>query len=283
MGRVDLHLHTTHSDGQHRPSEVVRLASDAGLKLIAVTDHDTVGGIAESATAAARYGIGFIPGIEISTAHAQEQHMLGYYIDPGAPVLREICLHFMQLRDERIGNTIEYLHRCGIMITRADVQAEAPGTYLGRPHIAAAMVRAGYAADINEAFKKYLATDAYRKTPRPKPTAVESIEAIRAAGGTAALAHPDSLHLEAGALSRHVGELKSFGLAGLECCYGTYSRAQTALYVEIAKQHDLIVTGGSDFHGLAIKPDVMIGSGRNHLLDYNDLSVAEALKAAADA
>jgi predicted metal-dependent phosphoesterase TrpH len=283
MGRVDLHLHTTHSDGQHRPSEVVRLASDAGLKLIAVTDHDTIGGLTEAAASAIDRNIAFIPGIEITTANEKEQHILGYYIDPAAEKLNEMCKWFMQMRNERIERTISFLRSSGVMITRADVEAEAPGAYLGRPHIAAAMVTAGYVRTRQEAFEKYLSTDEYRKIPRPKPSAAESIDAIRAAGGVAVLAHPGTLELSGEAMDARIEALKALGLGGIECHYGVYDRMKTDLYLDLAERHGLIATGGSDFHGAVVKPYVLIGSGKDHLLDYDDLSVAERLRTAAAA
>jgi len=281
MAIVDLHLHTNRSDGACSPSAVMRLASIAGLRLCSVTDHDTTDGLEESRGAADALGIAFIPGIEISTQAAREQHILGYFIDKDAPEMRKMCERLMALRDERTGRTLAFLNRQGVRLTREEVAAETPGSYLGRPHIAAAMVRAGYASAIDDAFRRYLASEAYFKISRPKPSAEEAIAAIRAAGGAAVLAHPDSLRMDGQTLDSHIASLCAMGLAGIECYYGTYDASARGGYLRLAEKYDLVVTGGSDFHGEAVKPGIRIGTGKDGLLDFDDLGVCERLKAVA--
>ncbi|MDR3363803.1 MAG: PHP domain-containing protein [Clostridiales Family XIII bacterium] len=278
---MDLHLHTNRSDGACSPSDVMRLAFGSGLRLCSVTDHDTTDGIDESRSAADALGIAFIPGIEISTQAEHEQHILGYFIDRDDPEMKKMCERLMALRNERIDRTLAFLNCQGVRLTREEVAAQAPGPYLGRPHIAAAMVRAGYVPATRDAFQRYLASEAYFKTPRPKPGAEEAIMAIRAAGGAAVLAHPDSLRMDGRALDRHIASLRAMGLAGIECYYGTYDASARAGYLRLAEKHDLVVTGGSDFHGEAVKPGIRIGTGKDGLLDFDDLGVCERLKAVA--
>jgi predicted metal-dependent phosphoesterase TrpH len=254
------------------------LARAAGLSIVSVTDHDSVAGLSEARAQAAKLGLTFVPGIEISTQARYEQHILGYCIDENAPDLIDFCDRVMAMRMEREERTLHYLKGKGVLIDKADVRRIAPGTYVGRPHIAAAMVEAGYAEDIRDAFIRYLSTDDYRKIKRPKPAAKEGVEAIVRAGGVAVLAHPHSLHLEHAELDEAVHALKDMGLGGLECYYGTYSPEQSAEYRSLAEKYDLVVTGGSDFHGKSVKPDVEIGTGKDGLLNYNDLEIVDKLQ-----
>jgi predicted metal-dependent phosphoesterase TrpH len=255
----------------------MRLASEAGLRLVSITDHDSADGIEEGREAAARAGMDFIPGIEITTESKHEQHILGYLIDIESPDFRRLRDALMEMRNERILNILAYLRGRGVRLSQGEIGLR--GAYVGRPHIAAAMVRAGYADSVSDAFRRYLTGTEFQKANRPKPAARESIDAIRSAGGVAVLAHPHSLRLDGEALDEAIRELKTLGLSGLECHYGTYGSDRVAEYRLLARKHGLAVTGGSDFHGPSVKPDIKIGSGRDNLLDYNDLSVAEALRA----
>jgi predicted metal-dependent phosphoesterase TrpH len=281
MGCVDLHLHTDRSDGEYAPAQVIRLAAEAGVRLVSVTDHDSTDGIEEGRAAAAKAGVEFIPGIEITSESEREQHILGYLIDIDAPDFRRMCGVLMEMRNERIERVFAYLRGRGVCLSRDEVAAGACGGYIGRPHIAAAMARAGYADSVEDAFARYLTGPEFRKTNRPKPAARESIEAIRSAGGVAVLAHPHSLRSDGDELDKAIGRLKTLGLGGLECYYGTYGQDRSEAYRRLAEKYGLVITGGSDFHGPNVKPDIKIGSGRDHLLDFNDMGVAERLRAAA--
>jgi predicted metal-dependent phosphoesterase TrpH len=277
MSSVDLHLHTNKSDGEYSPAGVMRLAAEAGLLVVSVTDHDTVSGVGEAVREADLLGIECISGIEISTKSGHEQHILGYQIDIENPGLKKMCAYFMELREERAEQIIRYLHGHGVNISAEDIAKHAPGEYIGRPHIAAAMVDAGYASSINDAFTRYLGEGDFLSLKRPKPTAEESIAAIRDAGGVAVLAHPHSLRLTGKALDEKVSNLTNIGIGGIECFYGTYRAEQCAEYLKIAAKYGLIPTGGSDFHGERVKPDIKIGTGADYLLDYNDISIAKRL------
>ncbi|MDR1495767.1 MAG: PHP domain-containing protein [Clostridiales Family XIII bacterium] len=293
MAIVDLHLHSNKSDGEYAPSRVVRLAAEAGLRVMALTDHDTTDGIDEAFSEAAavnaecacdktRLSKPFLclPGIEITTAHAHEQHILGYFIDHKAKPFRDFTERLMTLRGERTDNILEYLNRKGVRINYGEVKKFSNSSYIGRPQIAGAMARMGKVASIKDAFLKYLTGDEFRKVPKPKPTAEESIAQIRAVGGVAVLAHPDSLRLNDADLEASLKILKGQGLRGLECHYGIYDRERTRAYARLAEKLGLIVTGGSDFHGPRVKPGVLIATGKDGMLNFNDTDVTKRLKAA---
>jgi len=219
-----------------------------------------------------------IPGIEMTTEHAHEQHILGYLIDCEDADLKRFIARLMEMRRERADNILAYLKKRGVPLRYEQTERLTASYYIGRPQIAAAMVAAGYVSNIREAFGRYLSGEEFRRIPRPKPTAAEAISAIKAAGGVAVLAHPDSLRLDDDALSESIGELKEQGLAGIECHYGVYSREQTEAYSAIAARHGLIVTGGSDFHGSRVKPDVLIGTGKDGMLDFDDLDIVRRFR-----
>jgi predicted metal-dependent phosphoesterase TrpH len=266
---------------------------------MALTDHDSTDGIDDALDAAARTSreraamtppdaFTCLPGIEITTEYSREQHILGYGIDHrSAPFLR-LIERLRAFRRERTDNILSYLRQLGLPVRYEDIgqlsdlsesgQAGRDDVYTGRPQIAAAMVRMGYVSTIKEAFARYLSGEEYRRrVPRPKPTAEESIAGIRDAGGVAVLAHPFSTGLRGDELAAHVGELMRLGLRGLECHYGVYDKAQTGECLGIANSLGLIVTGGSDFHGPVVKPGVEIATGKSHMLDFNDTSLAELL------
>lgn len=282
MGQVDLHLHTYFSDGECSPSAVVRMAADCGLKLIALTDHETVGGLAEASSAAQAAQIAFIPGIEINTASDHEQHILGYFIDPENPAILEACAHYRVLRRERVDHILHYLSGLGVSLTWQQVERQSGSGHAGRLHIAAALVAAGCAGSIEEGFRRYLTGASYRRIPRPRPSAEAGIAAIRAAGGCAVLAHPHSLRLSVSELGETLAALKAMGLVGLECHYNCYEPEMVDAYVQLAKKHGLIITGGSDFHGPTAKPGVEVGSGKGGALQFDDLGVFGRLRAASD-
>ncbi|MDR3072879.1 MAG: PHP domain-containing protein [Clostridiales Family XIII bacterium] len=277
---VDLHLHTNRSDGQYPPAEVVRLAQEASVSLISVTDHDTVAGIAEAESEAVRCNIRFIAGIEISTKSEHEQHILGYFIDPQNSHLQKMCAHFIALRHERANRILSYLEEKGIHLSLSEIRENTYGDYIGRPHIAEAMLKRGLVQSRQDAFERYLTTPEFRKIERPKPMPEEGIETIRHAGGVAVLAHPHSLRLTGAELEKAVGNLKTLGLGGMECYYPDYSEELVQEYKKIAERYDLIVTGGSDFHGPAVKPNVQIGQMRDGSSISFDESVYEKLERA---
>ena len=277
MALVDLHLHTNRSDGDYPPSVVMELARDAGLRIVSVTDHDTIAGLDEAIKAADRLGFTCLPGIEITTQSELERHILGYLFDPAHPAMTDMCRRFRELRRQRMDVVLDYLGSRGVYLSRESIAAVSTGDYLGRPHIAKAMVNEGFAESIDQAFSDYLADEGYYRLRRPKPTAEEAISAIRSAGGAAVLAHPHSLRLEEEGLARELSKLKEMGLSGLECNYSAYGEEETEGYRKLADRLGLAITGGSDYHGPTVKPDVIIGRGQGGNFNFDDLNIVEKL------
>ncbi|TDF98322.1 PHP domain-containing protein [Paenibacillus piri] len=250
MAFADLHMHTTASDGTQPPADNVKLAAEAGLAAIAITDHDTVAGIAEALEAGKRLGLTVVPGVEISTvAEGQDIHVLGYWIDPCDPHLLERLARLRGVRDQRNRMIIERLNELGLSLTMEDVTASLQGSKkadetVGRPHIAGALMKKGYIASTAEAFERYLGKGAaaYVNPPRIEP--FTAVEWIREAGGVPVLAHPGLYGQD-----ELIGQLAERGLAGLEVYHSDHTPEQEEHYRRIAERFGLIATGGSDFHG----------------------------------
>lgn len=210
---MDMHIHTTASDGEHTPREVVELAKAAGVSLMAVTDHDTIDGLAEALLWGDELGVTVVPGIEINAQHEAELHILGYGFDWQSPKILAACQKLCQERERRGERIITFLRSQGVDLTLADVHAYVQGRQLGRPHFARVLVDKGYAADVDEAFKRYLSGQAFGQIEREKMAPQEAIALIGAAGGIAVLAHPASLKLDAARLEAYIKKLKSWGTA----------------------------------------------------------------------
>lgn len=261
MQIVDLHTHSTASDGQYAPEEVVRRGKERGLAVLALTDHDTLDGVEAAVKAGEALGLKVLRGIEIGAAEYENLHILGYGIAPGASELTELCEKFKAGRDERSFRILSYLHEKGFELTLEEVEALAGGSIIGRPHFAQAMVRRGYVSSNREAFDRWLDTEDYhRKVKRFKVEAKICLETIRAAGGKTSLAHPYQVGLEDGALEALVAQLKEDGLDAIECYYPRHTPEQTAFYLHLAEKYNLHVTGGSDFHGEKVKPDIQLAA-----------------------
>ena len=261
---VDLHCHSTASDGTLAPAEVVRLAQRDGLSGLALTDHDTAGGIAEATAEAQKLGIDFIPGIEISAEfpHPGTMHILGYGVDPQNPALAQLTETLLAGRDNRNPRIVAKLNELGIAVTMEEWEAEASGNVLGRPHLAAILLRKGYVSSIKQAFDKYLAQGAPAYFDKERLTPRQAIERIGESGGIAVLAHPVQLRLENDAqLERVVKDLVDLGLAGLEIIHSDHEDALVAKYTALADRFGLVKTGGSDFHG-SNKKDIDLGRAR---------------------
>jgi len=257
QSRVDLHLHSTASDGTTAPSGVVELAAACGLQSIALTDHDSTAGIAEARKAGSKVGVDVITGIEMSTAFTRgELHMLGYLIDPENSTLRDRLQQFRDSRERRAETIVERLQAAGIPITLERVLASAAGGAIGRPHVARALVEAGQAISVADAFDRFLVPGKVGYVPHFRLTPPEAIELIHAANGVAVLAHPYST----GAVETIVPELVADGLDGLEVFYSLYNDDQQAFLARLAGHHDLVPTGGSDFHGTGEREGHEIGS-----------------------
>lgn len=245
-GPLDLHTHSTASDGLLSPAQLVALAVERGLQALALTDHDTIAGILEASAAAQAAALRFIPGMELSThVAAGEVHMLGYFIDPTDPTLRDALAQFRAARAGRAETMVERLSAAGAPITLARVHAFAGGGSIGRPHVARALIEAGHATSLNEAFERWLVRGRPGYVERFRLTPPEAIRLIRAARGVPVLAHPHSVD----DLPKLLPELLTAGLAGLECYYGDYDEPRKREYLALARRHGLVPTGGTDYHG----------------------------------
>jgi hypothetical protein len=263
--RLDLHLHTTHSDGSLPPAEVLALASRAGVTALAITDHDITTGIPEALEAGARLGIEVIPGVEISSRFGDnELHMLGYFLDWRDAALGERLGRLRDSRHSRNPRIVERLRELGCDITYDEVKQLAGTDSVGRPHIARLLMDRGYVPSAKEAFDRFLAHGKPAYVARELPEPAEAMAWIRAAGGVPVLAHPLWAKQNGEGLFVLCRNLKADGLGGMEVHYSTHNPKQTAELLDIARRLDLLVTGGSDFHGVT-KPDIEVGVGRGGL------------------
>jgi predicted metal-dependent phosphoesterase TrpH len=267
---VDLHLHTTASDGSLAPAALVGLAVERGLRVIAITDHDSTEGV-EAALAAAADRLEVIPGVEINTdVPAGELHVLGYLLDHHD---RELQERLSRQRAGRLGRgegMVRRLRDFGMDVSWERVQeiaGVAAGGAVGRPHVARALVERGYVASVAEAFQKWIGNDGPAYVAREKLDPQEAVRMVRRAGGLAALAHP----AEVPDLEGFLTPLVAAGLGGLECYYGSYPADVVQRLLAVARAFDLVPTGGSDFHGLDVIPDAHLGATPVPLTVVDDL------------
>lgn len=274
MGQVDLHVHSTASDGRLSPEEVVAKAAGLGLKVMALTDHDSVAGTIPALEAAAAFpGLTVIPGVEISTDMPEGQaHVLGYYIDFHGDKLKPALERFRNSREGRARGMVEKLAGLGIDIDWERVKEIAGDGSVGRPHIARAMLEKDYISTFNEAFNKYIGQDGPAYVERDKMTPAEAVELIIRGRGLPVLAHPFTVSNP----ETLIAELKEAGLIGIEAYYKDYTPEQTDTLLGWAEKHDLIATGGTDYHGIDDSTEVILGG-----IDVPPESAAE-LSALAD-
>ena len=250
MARIDLHIHSTYSDGILSPAAIVDLAKQTGVGAIALTDHDTVAGIAEALVRGRQVGVTVIAGIEISAWHKDiPLHILGYRLRYNEPVLHHRLLPLQegrQIRNERI---VANLNQLGVDLNMAELSACSQHGQVGRPHIARLLVQKGVVVSEDEAFNRYLRRGGAAYAERFKYYADEAITMIREAGGIAVLAHPVNLDPSLVSIPHLLRELQHLGLQGVEVYYPTHSGSATRKLKRIATQLDLLITGGSDFHG----------------------------------
>ena len=254
---VDLHLHTLASDGRLSPTELVRLAASQGLRTIAVTDHDTTDGLSEAFEAAKEFpSLRIIPGIELSAdVPGDEVHVLGYFINPEDAELQAELQRFRAGRVDRAKTMVEKLAQLGIHVEWARVQHFAGDGAVGRPHIAMALVEAGYCQEPKDAFPEYLGRNGLAYVERVKLTPAEAVGMIRRAGGAAVLAHPAYMNdMEAG-----IANLSGIGLAGMEVHYAKYRDDTIRQLGRLARQYELIPCGGSDYHGMGNSDECLPG------------------------
>lgn len=254
---VDLHAHTTASDGTLEPAELVDLAAERGLRWLGVTDHDTVDGIPETRRQAETAGVTIIPGVELSTTERRaEVHVLGYGVDPDEPSLRDALASLAAARVRRIEQMIEKLRDAGYDIDGDAILTQAEVGSIGRPHVARALIAIGAVESIDDAFRRFLTPGTPGWVPRESFTPEQAVGLLVAHDAVPVLAHPFSTGDIAGVL----GRLAPIGLRGMEVWYGEYDERQRETLREIARQWDLVPTGGSDFHGPNFREGRELGS-----------------------
>lgn len=265
MKRIDLHIHTTASDGTLTPEKVAAQAKELGLAAIAITDHDTAAGAAQAAKLSAQYGLEVIPGIEISADYkGLGVHILGYFIDPASPHLAPVLEHIITDRTARNERIAALMRADGLDVTLEELERKHPGTVIGRPHFAQELVERGLCATVTEGFQRYLNRGKpyyQRRTYLPLEVA---FRVIREAGGKAVFAHPLQYRLSDEELETLTACLKDHGCVGMECLYSSYTDPQSAALRRLAERYGLCITGGSDFHGTG-KPHIHMGSGTGEL------------------
>lgn len=259
MAFIDLHIHTVASDGLLTPKEVIYWAYKKKLKAVAITDHDTVNGVQEALIAGEQYSIEVIPGIEINTnLNALEVHILGYYINYKDNEFKNWLYEIQNARYHRAEKIINKLNQLGIMITMDEVVNIADKATIGRPHIARALVNSHYVKDKKEAFEKYIGKDKPAFVERYKITPVEAIKAILDNGGIPVLAHPGLIN--SNSTVTLIKELMDKGLQGIEVVHTKHSKNIQKHFYNIAKQYNLLITGGSDCHGDLHDGEPILGS-----------------------
>jgi predicted metal-dependent phosphoesterase TrpH len=263
VSRVDLHLHTTVSDGALRPEELVRAASIAGIQVMAVTDHDSVDGIRDAERAASDLSIQVIPGIEVSAGlDGDDVHVLGYFLDPDDRVLREALSRLQEGRVAQARSMVERLAELGWPLDWDRVMAIAQGGSVGRPHIARALIERGYVGSVDEAFSRFLRRGGPGYVEGQKLLPQEAVSLIKEAGGVPSLAHPiivgaSDYRLD---LDRLLPVMVEAGLEGIEAYYKGYTPEVTAFLFGLASRYRLVPTGGSDFHGGGVVADAELGA-----------------------
>jgi predicted metal-dependent phosphoesterase TrpH len=273
---IDLHSHTTASDGTYLPAQLVDEALRTGVRILGITDHDTFSGYDQALPLARQAGLELVCGIELSTKlHGHSVHLLGYFLSAdGLGDFRTWIGELQASRRERNLRLIARLRELGLEITLEEVQARG-GEMMGRPHFAQVLIEKGYVRSLQQAFDEYLDESAKGYVTRREPQFAEAVKHIRDAGGIASLAHPVRIREDVAAI---LPELRAAGLNAIEVYHSDHSRSQSALYLKLAEQHGLLVTGGSDFHG-AVKPEIHLGTGRGGNLKVPD-DLVDRLRAA---
>lgn len=270
MNQVDLHTHTTKSDGTFTPSELVDYAIEKGLTAVAITDHDTTEGLDEALSHAAalrkqgKPSVEVIPGIEFSTEYeGKDVHIVGLFISYHAPAFQSHLDAFVASRINRNIKMCERLQAADIDITYEKLQTENPGAVITRAHYAAYLLTHGYVKSRQEAFDRYLGDHTKYFVPREKVTPAQAVQLILAADGIPILAHPPLYHMGNERLDKLVASLKETGLMGIEAVYSTYTNQDEQNMCRLAEKYDLLLSGGSDFHG-DNKPglDLAVGYGK---------------------
>lgn len=262
---IDLHVHSTESDGTLSPEELVRLAKEQGLAAMALTDHDTVSGLPAARMEAKKLSLELVPGIELSTDYqGTEVHILGYYFNDGNPAFLKKLDFFCAERTRRNKKMVKKLQECGFPITYEDLLIAYPNSVITRAHFARYLTEQGFVKDRNTVFQEYLGNQCRCYVPREKITPFEAIDFIHSGGGVAYFAHPILCRMNPDRLDAFVKSLTNHGLTGLEAVYSTYLPNEERCVRRLAEKYGLKISGGSDFHG-ANKPHICLGTGTGNL------------------
>lgn len=253
---IDLHSHTTASDGQHAPEELLARAAAAGVSVLAVTDHDTVAGLEAAAEAARAHGVELVPGIELSAfIHGREVHVLGHFVRPGDEELGQFAERLRGEREQRMEAMVARMRALGYPVHMEQVRELAGEAQLGRPHLARLLVERGWCSSMQEAFDRFLGSGKPAWVERYRLEGAEAIRLIRRAGGVATLAHPGTSRME----HHQIKLLAGAGLGGLEVYHADHHPSVRNKYLSIARALDLVPTAGSDFHGRQVSPERHLG------------------------
>lgn len=263
MKKIDLHVHSTASDGTMSPEKLVELAYRQGLAAIAVSDHDTAEGFAAAYEAGQRLGVEVVPAIEISTKYGRAVHILGYYIDTESPALKALLDWIVEDRDSRNKKMAQLMAADGLPISY-EAMHERFGTVIGRPHFAQLLVELGLAHSVRDAFDRFVEKGQKYYQPRNILPIDRAIGIILEAGGIATLAHPFQYRLDEAGLRELIEHCMNLGVLAMECRYSGYSKEQSDYLEALAEEYGLLKTGGSDFHG-SNKPHISLGSGTGEL------------------
>ncbi len=263
---IDLHIHSSCSDGSFSPTDLAAEAKKSGVSAVALTDHDSVGGIAEMTGAGVKIGLEIVPGVELSTEYGTEEvHVVGLFIDSENPALLRQLQAFRDNRDNRNLKMIDKLREeAGFDITAEEIYRRNPGAVIARPHIARYLVETGQAKDVQSVFDNYIAQGKSCYVERYKISPFEAVKLLHNANGLAILAHPCLYKMSREELLELVRQMKEVGLDGIEALYSRNQGSDEKDFRKIANEFDLLLSGGSDFHG-ASKPDIHIGTGKGDL------------------
>lgn len=265
MPEIDLHTHSTASDGTLSPTELVAAAAAMGLKALALTDHDTTQGVPEACAAGRIHGVEVIGGCELSVHFPRgSMHLLGLWLPPQPTILQSTLDRLATMRKTRNETIISNLNGFGVDITYDELEKVADGGTIGRPHIAQLLIDKGVALNFQDAFQNWLRPGTKGYAPKEKLEPRQAIELLKAESATVILAHPCTLHLDEAGLKETIFQLKEYGLDGIEVYYSMHTQAQTNLYAGLCRRFDLLESAGSDFHG-SNKPNIQLGRGKGGL------------------
>lgn len=279
MDKIDLHVHTTASDGSDAPEKVIAQAAELGLRAVAITDHDTLAGLAAAMAAGKALGVEVVGGIEVSTDYRDNNiHLLGYFIDPGSPALDPILDWARARRQERNEKMVARLAADGYDISMEALEEEYPGAVLGRPHIAEHLMRRGYCASVKEGFDRFLGVGGRYFLPKGRIPLTEAAAVLSAAGAVSSLAHPFQYGYSLPEIKEMLSFAKDHGVRAVECYYSEHAPGERDWLLSQAERLGMGVSGGSDYHG-ARRPYVAMGSGMGDLaVPYEVLAELKKLR-----